>query len=137
PTSRALYAELVAVAPDSLRPLMSDLFEHITLWDVSTDSVKAEPAGNVAYRVTLFVDASKARADSIGNKTPIAMDDLVEVGVYGEPAPRGVKGGAVYLKQHRIRSGKQVVEITVPGTPLRAGVDPYRKMIERERGDNV
>ena len=39
-TSRALYAELQAVTPDSLRPLLSDLFEHITLWDVRTDSVR-------------------------------------------------------------------------------------------------
>ncbi|MGZ8379643.1 MAG: ABC transporter permease/M1 family aminopeptidase, partial [Gemmatirosa sp.] len=39
PTSRALYAELQAVTPDSLRPLLSDLFEHITLWNVRTDSV--------------------------------------------------------------------------------------------------
>ena len=45
PTSRALYAELQAVTPDSLKPLLSDLFEHITLWDVRTDSVRAEPDG--------------------------------------------------------------------------------------------
>ena len=136
-TSRALYTELEAVTPDSLKTLLSDLFEHITIWDLKTDSVKAEPVGGGAYRVQVFVDASKARADSVGNKTPIAMDDLVEVGVFGEPADHGVKGDILYLKQHRIRSGKQVVEITVPGKPLRAGVDPYRKTIERERGDNV
>jgi hypothetical protein len=44
PTSRALYAELGASTPDSLKPLLSDLFEHITLWDVSTDSARAGPA---------------------------------------------------------------------------------------------
>ncbi len=44
-TSRALYAELQAVTPDSLRPLLSDLFEHITLWNVRTDSVRAAPDG--------------------------------------------------------------------------------------------
>jgi hypothetical protein len=38
-----------------------DLFEHITLWDV-----RAEPVGAGARRVTLYVDASKARADSVG-----------------------------------------------------------------------
>jgi ABC-type transport system involved in multi-copper enzyme maturation permease subunit len=133
-TSRALYAELQAVTPDSLQTLLSDLFEHITIWDFKTDSVKAEPVRDGAYRVKLFVDASKARADSVGNKTPVAMDDLVEVGVFGEP---GAKGDLLYLKQHRIRSGKQVVEITVRGKPIRAGIDPHRKVIEREREDNV
>ena len=137
PTSRALYAELRAVTPDSLQPLLSDLFEHITLWDVRTDSVKTEPAGGGAYRVTLFVEAGKARADSVGNKTPIAMDDLVEIGAFaGEPSETS-PGERLYLKQHRIRAGKQEIVITVPRRPTRAGIDPYRKLIERERDDNV
>jgi ABC-2 type transport system permease protein len=138
PTSRALYAELRAAAPDSLKPLLSDLFEHITIWDVRTDSVKAESAGGGAYRVTLFVDASKARADSIGNRTPVAMDDLVEIGVFAEqPGKPGGVGDTLYLKQHRLRSGKQTITVVAPRRPARAGVDPRRTFIERERDDNV
>ena len=136
-TSRALYAELQAVTPDSLRPLLSDLFEHITLWNVRTDSARAEPVGDGSYRVTLFVDASKARADSMGKQTPVAMDDNVEVGVFAGSARDGSPGDALYLKQHRIRSGKQTIVLTVPRLPTRAGVDPYHKLIERERDDNV
>ena len=137
PTSRSLYAELQAVTPDSLRPLLSDLFEHITLWNVRADSARSEPVGGGAYRVTLFVDASKARADSVGTQTPVAMDDAVEVGVFGGPALDGSPGETLYLKQHRIRSGKQTIVLTVPRLPARAGLDPYRKLIERERDDNV
>jgi ABC-2 type transport system permease protein len=137
PTSRALYAELQAVTPDSLRPLLSDLFEHITLWDVRTDSARTESVGGGAYRVTLFVDAAKARADSIGKQTPVAMDDNVEVGVFAGPALDDSPGEMLYLRQHRIRSGKQTIVLTVPRLPTRAGVDPYRKLIERERDDNV
>ena len=137
-TSRALYAELRAVTPDSLKPLLSDLFEHITLWDLRTDSVRAEPDGAGAWRATLYVDASKARADSVGRQTPIPMDDLVEVGVFAEqPGNPGGLGDTLYLKQHRIRSGKQSITVVVPRRPARAGVDPYRKFIERERDDNV
>ena len=137
PTSRALYAELQAVTPDSLRPLLSDLFEHITLWGVRTDSAHAEPVGGGSYRVTLFVDASKARADSIGRETAIAMDDAIEVGVFDGPALDGSAGDPLYLKQHRIHTGKQTIVITVPRLPTRAGIDPYRKLIERERDDNI
>jgi hypothetical protein len=137
PTSRALYAELRAAAPDSLQPLLADLFERITLWDVRTDSAKAEPAGAGAYRVTLFVDASKARADSIGNKTPVEMDDLVEVGVFAGTSTKSAPGEVLYLKQHRIHSGKQAIVITVPRQPARAGIDPYRKLIDHDRNDNV
>jgi ABC-type transport system involved in multi-copper enzyme maturation permease subunit len=136
-TSRALYAELRAVTPDSLRPLLSDLFEHITLWNVRADSARAEPAGGGAYRVTLFVDASKARADSIGNQTPVAMDDLIEIGVFAGAPRGGSPGETLYLKQHRIRTGKQTIVLTVPRLPTRAGIDPYRTLIERERDDNI
>ncbi|MDB4915087.1 MAG: Peptidase rane alanine aminopeptidase [Gemmatimonadetes bacterium] len=137
-TSRALYTELQSITPDSLRPLLSDLFEHITLWNVRTDSVRAEPDGAGAWRVTMHVDAWKARADSIGRQTLIPMDDLVEVGVFANRAGNaGGLGETLYLKQHRIRSGKQTIAVVVPRRPTQAGVDPYRKFIERERGDNI
>jgi hypothetical protein len=137
PTSRALYAELQSVTPDSLKPLLSDLFEHITLWDIRTDSVRATPVEGGAYRVTLFVDAAKVRADSIGRQTPVAMDDLVEIGVFAGKPEGSSPGESLYLKQHRIRTGKQAIVITVPRQPTRAGVDPYRRLIEKQRDDNM
>jgi ABC-type transport system involved in multi-copper enzyme maturation permease subunit len=136
PTSHAVYAELKAVTPDSLKPLLADLFEHITLWDVRADSAKAEPVAGGQYRVTLFVEASKARSDSIGNLTPIPMNDLVEIGVYAGPAGGKSAGDSLYVRQHSIRSGKQTIVITVPRQPARAGIDPQHKLIERDRGDS-
>jgi ABC-2 type transport system permease protein len=136
-TSRALYRELQAITPDSLRPLLSDLFEHITLWGVRADSARAEADGTGAYRVTLFVDATKARADSIGNQTKIPMDDLVEIGVFDGEGKDGLPGQPLYLKQHRIRDGKQMIVVTVPRMPTHAGIDPYRRFIDREKDDNV
>ncbi|MBD0320610.1 MAG: hypothetical protein ICV87_09775, partial [Gemmatimonadetes bacterium] len=137
PTSRALYAELRAAAPDSLRPLLSDLFEHITLWSVRADSARARPLRGGAYRLTLWVDASKARADSIGRQTPVAMDEPVQIGVFAGPRRDGSPGEALYLKRHRIRAGKQAIVVTVPRLPARAGIDPYRTLIDRERDDNI
>ena len=61
-TSRALYAEVKAVTPDSLRPLLSDLFEHITLWDVRTDYVRAEPDGAGAWRVECAPASRRSRS---------------------------------------------------------------------------
>lgn len=135
-TSRALYRELQAVTPDSLTPLLSDLFEHITLWSMRTDSVRADPVGDGTYRVSLFVDVSKVRADSIGRQTPTPMNDLIEVGAFAA-AEGGDGGKPLYLKQHRLQAGKQVIQLTLPSRPARAGLDPYKKMIERERDDNV
>jgi ABC-2 type transport system permease protein len=84
--------------------------------------------------VRIDVVGRKMRADSVGKETEVPMDDLVEIGVF-----------APYLEQHRIRSsGKQTISITVlspklreGGEPARAGIDPWHKLIDREREDNV
>lgn len=86
--------------------------------------------------MTLDVEAKKVRADSIGRETETPMDDLVEIGVFAPGEGDGL-GAPLYLKRHRIRSGKQTLRITVPREPGRAGIDPYRKLIDRERNDNV
>lgn len=132
PTSLDLYAELRAVTPSSLHPLLVDLFETITLWDVKTQSAAARRLPDGTYEVTLEVMAQKSRADGIGVETETPMNDLVEVGIF---APE--KNEPFYLTRHRIRTGNQTLRIIVPHKPSRAGVDPNRKLIERDRGDNV
>jgi ABC-2 type transport system permease protein len=136
PTSRDLLAALRAVTPDSLQYLLTDLFETITLWDVKTRRAVVERTDTGEYQVTLDVEAKKVRADSIGRETETPMDDLVEIGVFAPGEGDGL-GAPLYLKRHRIRSGKQTLRITVPREPARAGIDPYRKLIDRERNDNV
>ena len=134
PTSLDLYAELRAVTPDSMQYLLTDLFERITLWEVETRRAAVERTGTGEYQVTLDVVAKKVTADSIGRETEVPMDDLVEIGVF--PSGDGM-GAPLYLQRHRIRSGKQTISVTVPRQPGRAGIDPYRKLIDRERDNNV
>ncbi|HEU4628118.1 MAG TPA: M1 family aminopeptidase [Gemmatimonadaceae bacterium] len=137
PTSRDLYAELRAVTPDSLHPLLRDLFETITLWDVRAETARVEPTGDGAYRVTLEVTASKVRADSVGRETPVPMDELVEIGVFADGGPDGGPGTPLYLRQHRVHGGRQTIVVTVPRAPARAGIDPYHELIDRTADDNV
>ncbi len=132
PTSLDLYAELRAVTPPPLHPLLTDLFETITLWDVKTQSAAARRRPDGKYEVTLEVIAQKMRADGIGVETATPMNELVDVGIF---APG--KNDPLYLTRHRIRTGKQTLRIIVPQEPSRAGVEPYRKLVARERGDNV
>jgi ABC-2 type transport system permease protein len=137
PTSLDLYAELRAVTPDSLQPLLRDLFEEVTLWEVKAERARVEPSGTGEYVVTIDVVAKKVRADSVGNETPVPMNDLVEIGVFAPVGEEDGLGAPLYLKQHRIRSGRQTVRVIVPREPARAGIDPYRKMIDRLRDDNL
>lgn len=131
-TSLDLYAELRAVTPASMHSLLTDLFETITLWDVKTEQAGVRRLSDGNYEVTLDVVAQKMRADGAGVETPTPMNDFVEIGVFAADDDQ-----AIHLARHRIRSGKQRIRIVVPREPSRAGIDPYRKLIERERGDNV
>jgi ABC-type transport system involved in multi-copper enzyme maturation permease subunit len=136
PTSLDLFAELGAVTPDSLDGLLEDWFETITLWDVSTERAVVQPTGAGEYTVILDVRAKKMRADGSGRQSEVPMDDLVQIGVFA-PGEGGEPGEPLHLERHRIRSGQQTIRVTVPREPARAGIDPYRMLIDLERGDNL
>ena len=136
PTSRDLYAELRAVTPDSLHGLLEDWFETVTIWDLKMERARFHRTASGEYVVTLGVIAEKGRADSLGYLKEVPMNDLVEIGVFAPAAGDG-PGEPLYLRRHRIVSGKQTIQITVPRKPARAGIDPYHKLIDREQGDNV
>lgn len=136
PTSLDLYRELQAVTPAELRPLLADLFEANTYWELSARAVTAEPTASGQWQVTLDVSARKVVVDPAGAETDVPMNDLVEIGVYADASGRGVDD-ALYLHRHRIRSGDQRVTVTVPSRPARAGIDPRRLLIDVKGDDNV
>jgi ABC-2 type transport system permease protein len=136
PTSLDLYRELQAVTPDSLRPLLADLFETNTFWELAAERATAEPTGAGAWRVTLDVQARKVVVDTAGVETAVPMDDLVEVGVFAA-AEDGRPGEPLYLRMHRVRSGEQRITVTVPKRPARAGIDPRGLLIDIEPDDNL
>jgi len=131
PTSRDLLRHLRAATPDSLRYVIDDLFERITLWDLSARPGRYERLSNGRYRVSVPLAARKLWADSIGNEREVAMNDWVDVGVYG------AGNELLYLRKQRIRSGQNAVVVEVTGVPERAGIDPLHKLIDRNSTDNV
>jgi hypothetical protein len=83
------------------------------------------------YKVTLEVSSHKFRADSIGNQTEIPIRDYVDIGVLGED------GEELYLKKHKLTQNRSDIEIMVDKKPVRAGIDPYVVLIDRERDNNL
>ncbi|HYI07487.1 MAG TPA: ABC transporter permease [Thermoanaerobaculia bacterium] len=130
-TSLDLYRQLRAVTPAEAQPLLKDLFEEITFWDLRMKSVRAERAGGGAYRVTLDVEAYKVRVGSGGREQRVPLDDTIEVAVFDK------RDAPLYLRKHPIRSGLQSITVTVPQAPASAGIDPDFKLLDRKRDDNV
>ena len=135
-TTLDMYRELQAVTPDSLAPLLHDLFEVNTFWTFDTRQARAVQTTSGAWEVTLEVEAHKVVADSAGKETELPMGEWVEIGIYAPRAPGERLGKPLHLQKHRIRSGKQTITVTVPGKPERAGIDPYN-LLDWEEGDNI
>jgi hypothetical protein len=90
---------LKKATPDSLKYLITDLFETITLYENKTDVATAKKLKNNTYEVTLKISSEKSRADKSGNQKVIGMNDWIDVGVYGKDAEGNDK--LIYLKKHR------------------------------------
>ncbi len=135
-TTLDLYRELQGVTPDSLRPLLHDLFEVNAFWTFDTKRASAVQTDDGDWRVTFEVEAKKVVADSAGQETVVPIDELIEIGVFAPSQPGEALGEPLYVQKHRIRSGKQTITVTVSGRPARGGIDPYN-LLDWEQGDNI
>ena len=43
----------------------------------------------------------------------------------------------LYLKKHWLTPGEHTLEFVVDGKPVKAGIDPYNKLIDRVPDDNL
>ena len=135
-TTLDMYRELQAVTPDSLKPLLHDLFEVNALWAFDTKHAQAVRTETGAWQVTFDVEARKAVVDSAGKETELPMNDWVELGVFAPARPGEILGKPLYVEKHRIRSGRQTITVTVSDKPARGGIDPYN-LLDWEEGDNI
>ncbi len=135
-TTLDMYRELQAVTPDSLKPLLHDLFEVNAWWTFDTKRVTAVRTEANTWQVTLEVEARKVVGDSAGIEREVPMSEWVEIGIFAAAEPGEVLGKPLYVQRHRIASGRQTITVTVPQEPARAGIDPYN-LLDWEEGDNI
>jgi ABC-2 type transport system permease protein len=131
PTSLDVVNAFKDITPDSLQYFITDLFETITLWENKAKSASYVELEDGRYKVALEVLSHKFRADSIGNQTEIPIQDYIDIGVLGE------NDEELYLKKHKLTQNETDIEIIVDEKPIRAGIDPYLVLLDRERDNNL
>lgn len=135
----ALRAE--AGADPVAQQLITDLFEKITLYDLSTQQALVSRRADGRYDVTLKLSAKKAYADAKGRETEVAIPagEVFDVGVFSaEPGkPKFTATDVLDFRRVHLKSGVQTLTITVDKKPAYAGVDPYNKQIDRNSDDNA
>ena len=127
-----------AVTPPELASLVDDLFMTITLWDLRAKDATVLKTSDGKWAVTLTYEARKYRADEIGNQTEQALDMPVDIGIFSEgDTSTEDDDKPLMLEKRRVVSGEGTITVVVDEKPVRAGIDPYHKLIDRKSDDNV
>jgi len=137
PTSHELVDALREETPENLRYLIKDLFEDITLFGNRTSLARARKLSAGKFEVTIDIETKKFKADEKGNETEIPVNDFIEIGAFAKPAKDQRYGKALYRERIQMKSGKGQYKFTVDQEPEKAGIDPFRLMIDRLPEDNM
>lgn len=157
-TSEDLVNHIKAVTPDSLRYIIKDMFETITLYKNSVSNVTSTELANGKYQVDIEFIVSKYRnndqgkryyGDKVGDTLTytsknliqpilsVPLADYIDIGIFTEEEVDGKKKEVVlYLQKHKITSIHNTISIVVDKKPTEVGVDPYNKLIDTSSEDN-
>jgi len=139
--SHDLYQYFYQVTPDSLKYYLEDTWKKITLYENKTEEATAKKLADNKYEVTIKLTSKKLYADSTGRETPASYNgDYMDIGVFAEEDKDEngrTRVNPLYLEKHKIASGEHTITITVEGEPVKAGVDPLNKLIDRRKDDNT
>jgi ABC-2 type transport system permease protein len=135
PTSDDLLGFIRKETPDSLRYLIHDLFETITLFENKTTHALYEEIPGGKFEMTIKTSTTKMRADSLGIERRIPMEDWIDIGIYATDELG--KDKLIYLQKHKIVKEENTFVIQIGQKPSRAGIDPLHKLIDRHSNDNT
>ena len=131
PSSADMIKEIRLVTPDTMQYLVTDLLEKIILYENEAVSASFEELPDGRYKVTMNLEARKFYADSIGNQMATPLQDYIAVGIFGE------NGKELYLHKHLFTEEENTVTVIVDEKPVKAGIDPYVILIDKDRIDNM
>ena len=140
PTSEDLYNALYAVAPDSLKYKVDDGFKEIVLYENRVMDAKTKALANGKWETTFTVNSKKIYYDNKGKEDRVDFKkNLVDVGLFGEDV---LKDGVtiknpLYFQIKWLESGNNTFTVVTDEKPLKAGIDPYNKLIDRNSDDNL
>jgi ABC-2 type transport system permease protein len=137
PVSLDALDEFYKQTPDSLKYVVKDLFEDITLFENRCREASAKDLGNGKWEVTTKVECTKLKADEIGKETEVALNDYIEIGAFAEPEKGKTYGKTLYRQRVKITQKEQTFTFVTDAKPGKAGIDPFSLMVDRNPEDNM
>jgi ABC-2 type transport system permease protein len=129
------------VTPDSLQYYLEDSFEKITLYSNKATKATYKKLRDDKYEVTITVESAKNYFDGNGKlleegSKPNALD----IGIFDNDI-KNTQGmmvkSALILKKVWVQPGTSSFTYITNKVPVKAGIDPYNKMIDRIPDDNL
>ena len=130
-TAQELVRYFRAEAAPEHQKVITDLFERIVLFDNQAREVSSTKRADGKYVVKMTVSSTKLQSDEKGEEKPVPLDDWIDIGVLGE------KDEVLFVEKRRITKPSETFEVVVSGKPIKAGIDPMNKLIDRNPKDNV
>jgi aminopeptidase N len=138
PTAYNVVDEFRAATPDSLKYLITDLFETITIFNNRVEKVTVTPTADKQYKVELSVICEKLRGDKMGNEKQVALNDYIDIGLFAKNNEDGDElGKPILYNRVKLNQKKTMLTYIVPQKPYQVGVDPYHYLIDKVISDNL
>ncbi len=139
-TSLDWYGYIKSVTPDSMKYYLEDSFENIVLYENKATAATVEEKDG-KFEVTLDVNSAKIYYDGLGEILKEGdKANLLEIGIFSEDVTNDMGMEVkkpLLLKKVWLEPGDHTLTFTVDERPVKAGIDPYNKMIDRIPDDNV
>ena len=118
--------------------MITDTFEKITLYENKAISASAILNSDSTYTVDVEVEAKKVYSDSLGIQTNAGLNDWLEIGILGEFLINGkIEELPIYLEKVFITDSITTFQVDVKEKPIKAGIDPMNKFVDRDSDDNL
>lgn len=130
-TAQELVKYFRAEAAPEHQEMITDLFERIVLYDLQAKEVSSTKRADGKWVVKMTVTSTKLRGDDKGEEKPVPVNDLIDIGVLGE------KDKVLFVEKRRITKPTETFEVVVGEKPVKAGIDPMNKLIDRNPKDNT
>ena len=140
-TTLEWYDYMKAATPDSLQYYLDDSFKKITFYSNKVTKATYKKLAKDKYEVTMEVESTKNYFNGNGKLTGTGdKPNLLDIGIFDNDVKN--KNGItmkspLILEKVWVKPGKSTFTYITKKLPVKAGIDPYNKMIDRIPDDNI
>ena len=140
PTSVELVQHLRQATPDSLKYLITDWLETITLYDNQILDAQVSATAGGQYETTLHFLISKYHSGELGKRVyedeqgdqvkSLPLQDYIEIGFFD------TKQQLLHLEKAKITEIENKISVITNQRPSMINIDPFNKVIDANTADN-